>query len=46
MNVRVVSQVAERPKTLDSRKLENFKKIPEMLRFDGDYPTDHPKAKF
>ena len=28
------------------RKLGNFKKISEMLGFDGEYPAVHPKAKF
>ena len=41
MNVRVASRVAERLK-----KLGNFKKIPEMLGFDVDYPAFHPNAKF
>ena len=40
----VASGVAERLKTL--RKLGNFKKIPEMLRFDGQYSADNPKGKF
>ena len=44
MNVQVVSQVVERLKDLS--KLVNFKKIPEMLGFDGKYPAAHPKAKF
>ena len=45
-NVRVASQVVERLKTEDLRKLGNFKKIPEMLGFDGEYPATHPKGKF
>ena len=28
------------------RKLGNFKKIPEMLGFNGEFPAVHPKAKF
>ena len=32
--------------TYDLRKLGNFKKIPEMLGFDDEYPAVHPKAKF
>ena len=36
VNVRVASRVAERLKAHDLRKLENFKKIPEMLGFDGE----------
>ena len=28
------------------KELGNFKKIPEMLWFDGDYPAVHLKAKF
>ena len=31
---------------LKNRKLENFKKIPEMVGFKGKYPVSHPKAKF
>ena len=46
MNVRVASRVAERLKTEDLRKLGNFKEIPEMLGFDGEYTNVHPKAKF
>ena len=30
----------------DLRKFGNFKKIPEMLAFDGEYPTLHPQAEF
>ena len=41
VNVRVASRVAERLK-----KLVNFKKILEMLGFDGEYQSVHPKAKF
>ena len=40
------SQVAEQLKTQDLTKLKNFKKIPEMLGFDGEYPAGGPKAKF
>ena len=32
-------------KIKDIRKLGNFKKIPEMLGFDGLYPAVHPEAK-
>ena len=42
----VVSRVSERLKTYDLRKLGNFKKIPEMLWFDGEYSAGHLKAKF
>ena len=45
MNVPVTSRVAELLKTYDLRKLGNFKTIPEMLGFDGEVPTGHPKAK-
>ena len=45
VNIQVASRVAERLKTCDLRKLGNFKKIPEMLGFDGDYSAAHPKAK-
>ena len=34
----------ELPNDLRSRKLGNYKKILEMLRFDGKYSVDHPKA--
>ena len=46
MNVGVVSRVAEQLKTYDLRKLGNFKKIPEILGFDGEYPAVNPNAKF
>ena len=39
VNVRVTSRVAERLKTKNLRKLGNFKKIPEILGFDGEYPA-------
>ena len=32
--------------TQDLRKLGNYKKISEILGFDGKYSADHPKAKF
>ena len=44
-NVRVTSWAAKRLKAYDVRKLGNFKKIPDMLRFDGKYPATHPKGK-
>ena len=39
---------AESPHKKSKRpmKLENFKKIPEVIGFDGEYPAVHPKAKF
>ena len=40
VNVTVTSRVAER------LILGNFKKIPEILVFDGKYPASHPKSKF
>ena len=46
VSARVASRVAEQPKTQDLRKLKNFKKTPEMLGFDGEYPAVKPKAKF
>ena len=46
MNVQVASRVAEQLKTRDLVKLGNFKKIPEMFGFDGEYPAVQPKAKF
>ena len=45
VNVRDVSRVTERLKTSDLRKLGNFKKIHEILGFDGEFPVVHPKAK-
>ena len=30
----------------DLRKLGNFKKVPEILRFNDNYPTGHLKVKF
>ena len=44
-SVRVASRVSERLKPLDLRKFGNFKKIPEMLGFEGEYPG-YPKANF
>ena len=46
VNVRVASRVAERLKSQDLRKLGNFRKIHEMLGFNGEYPAAYPKAKF
>ena len=46
VNLRVASRTAERLKTWDPRKLGNFKKMLEMLGFDDEYPTVHPKAEF
>ena len=46
VNLQVASQVAKLLKTYDLRKLRNFKKIPEMLGFDGEFPFVHQKAKF
>ena len=40
VNVRVLSRVEEQ------QKLENLKKIPEMLGCDGEYPADNPQGKF
>ena len=39
VSVRFASRVAERLKTYDLRKLGKFKKIPEMLGYDGEYPA-------
>lgn len=30
----------------DLMKLGNFKEISEMLEFDAEYSSDHPKRKF
>ena len=46
VNVWVVSRVAKRLNTYDLRKLGSFKKISEMLGYDGEYPAVHRKAKF
>ena len=45
-SVRVASRVPERLKPSDLRKFGNFKKIPEMLGFEGEYPGGYPKANF
>ena len=37
---------APNSKTYNLRELGNFNKILEMLGLDGEYPVDHPKAKF
>ena len=44
VNVPVVSRLAERLKTLNIRKLRNFKKIFQILGFDAKYLPVHPKA--
>ena len=36
----------ELPNTLRLKKVVNFKKITEMLGFDGEYPVEHTKGKF
>ena len=36
----------EMPNTLRLKKVVNFKKITEMLGFDGEYPVEHPKGRF
>ena len=46
VNVRVASRVAERLKYQGLRKLGNFKKDPETVGFDYDYPACHPKTNF
>ena len=46
MNALVASRVAERLKAWSRRKLENFQKISEMIRFDSEYQVNHPKYKF
>ena len=45
-SVRVASRVPERLKPSDLRKLGNFKKIPQMLEFEGEYTGGYPKANF
>ena len=44
VNVRVASRDIERPKTQDLRKIESFRKIPEMVGFDGKYSAVKPKV--
>ena len=46
VNVRVASWVAEWLKTLDLKKLKNFKKTSEILRFDSEHPACHQKSIF
>ena len=46
VNVWTASQVVERLKTYYIRKVGNYKKIPDKLRFDGTYSANHLKAKF
>ena len=43
---KVNEQVTEQRKTCDLRKLENFKKIPEMLGTEGKCPSGHLQDKF
>ena len=46
VNIRVASRVAKWLKTYNLRKLRKFKKIPEILGLDGEYPTVHPQFEF
>ena len=46
MNVQAALRNTEQIKTKDLRNLENWKKIPEMLGFDGKYSANRKKAKF
>ena len=48
MNVRVASLVAERLtlRIIGFKKLENFKKVSEMLGFGGAQPTGRPRVKY
>ena len=46
VNIRVASRVAKWLKTYNLRKLRKFKKIPEILGLDGEYPTVHPQVEF
>ena len=45
-SLRVSSRVTERLEHSDLRKFGNFKKIPEMLGFEGEHPGGYPKANF
>lgn len=40
------ASVAERLKTWELLKLQNSKKISEILGTDGEHPTAHPRGKF
>ena len=42
----VVLRLAERIKTCDLKQLGYFKKISELLGFDGEYPAVHRNSKF
>ena len=46
MNAEAVKRVNVQLKTLNLRKLGNFKKIFEMLVFDDEYLAGHPKGQF
>ena len=45
MNVQVASRVTKQSKIKDLMKLGNFKKIPEVLAFDGEYSAGHSKRR-
>ena len=45
MNVEVASRVTKQSKIKDLMKLGNFKKIPEVLAFDGEYSAGHSKRR-
>ena len=46
VNARFVSRIAEWLKTEDLRKVENSEKIPEMIKFNREYPAVDPGAEF
>ena len=46
MELWFASTVSVQLKTEDLTKVENFKKTPETLGSDGEYPADHWKGQF
>ena len=46
MNIQVATKVAERLTTQDLRRSRSFKKTPEMLETEGEYPSGQPKGYF
>ena len=46
VNARITSRFAKQCKIKDLRKTRNFKKVPETLGIDDEYPASHTKDKF
>ena len=44
--IQVAIKVAERLTTQDLRRSRSFKKKPEMLGIEGEYPSGQPKGIF